>query len=648
MKNSVIIFLFICCFLCMGQMKPSEKEVYRLFKDTEYFQSEINKIKNFIEFDVDSAAFLARKNFIYSSWVYSITGNKMFYEFKLEFGLYFGVTFAKKLQYSKAVFVYNFIINEAKKSGLSRIESLAYNALGLVYYNNGFFDEARYYFLTSVKIANSTNDKSAIATGLCNLGLILASENRHSDAIKYFKRSLNFMISTRSIKGIIVNHGNIALSYLAIKEYERAEYHINAATKNACEAKILVYEGIGYLNLAKLKNIRGNYNEAIKYAKMGLHIAETISSLDLIAGCYKELSLTYGNINNSDSAYFFLQRYSYYNDTLSFINKEYITDEIASKEKFKNELIQAESKQKLQEEIVKKSYNQKILLIIISLLMLVIIIIISFLFRKRSRLNRLLAEHVNMLNHTNTELKNSELNLKESNKIKDKFIAVLSHDIHNSASSIKTASGLLKNNHLANEELKDELIIGIYEEASKHLELIHSILLWAKLKIGRVEFTPKNIDAGLAILRVKLLIEHLAEKKGIAILNEIPENTFVYADPSMFASIVRNLIINAIKFSPEHSSIVVSAAVLNDEVVFSIADEGVGIPEEYIERLFSSDFDSSQIMNHSSKGSGIGLILCRDLVEINGGRIFAENIPFKGCKFSFTLKIEKNGNEEKN
>ena len=240
-------------------------------------------------------------------------------------------------------------------------------------------------------------------------------------------------------------------------------------------------------------------------------------------------------------------------------------------------------------------------------------------------------------------LKQSEARLQELNATKDKFFSIIAHDLKNPFNSIIGFSNLLaKQIYENNYEGIARYGIIIQNSSQRAMDLLTNLLEWSRIQTGSIAFSPECIEiAELTNSVLKSLID-TANQKTIKISIEFPPLVFVFADKEMISTVLRNLISNAIKFTHPGGEIVISAKKKQTEWMMSIADNGVGIKEEAIDKLFRIDQSYSTMGTQNEKGTGLGLLLCKEFVEKNGGKIWVESEHggpqgSSGSKFHFTV-----------
>ena len=241
-----------------------------------------------------------------------------------------------------------------------------------------------------------------------------------------------------------------------------------------------------------------------------------------------------------------------------------------------------------------------------------------------------------MLMVTN-KIQQQNLQLEEVNNVKDKLFSVVSHDIKGPLSSLHLALTLAKTGSLSSEEFQ-ELSAGLELRLAQTTEFIDNLLQWAKLQMRGETFEPDKLDlCELARESVRLLNPE-CKQKGITLLNNLEGNLDAFADLNMMRSVIRNLLTNAIKFTRPEGTITINAYRVDTKIIISVSDTGVGIPGSNQARLFTLT-SITTAGTHQEKGTGLGLILCKEFVEKNGGRIWFETEEGMGTTFYFSLPM---------
>ena len=232
----------------------------------------------------------------------------------------------------------------------------------------------------------------------------------------------------------------------------------------------------------------------------------------------------------------------------------------------------------------------------------------------------------------------SEKKLKKLNADKDKFFSIISHDLRSPFQGLMGMSELLTETYNGLSEYeKMESISSLNDSIQNVYLLILELLEWSSIQTGRMKFAPQKTNLKDALAKVVAISEISAKNKEITIYDNIDENATVYADPNMIETIFRNLLANAIKFTPNNGKITISAKMQNNSILIQIKDTGIGIKKTVLKKLFKIDENYSSLGTKGEKGTGLGLILCKELVEKNGGTIWAESELDKGSSLYFEL-----------
>lgn len=237
------------------------------------------------------------------------------------------------------------------------------------------------------------------------------------------------------------------------------------------------------------------------------------------------------------------------------------------------------------------------------------------------------------------QIRRQNESLQELNATKGKFFSILAHDIKNPLFAFREISALLLGEkYQLDEDQKKDLIFSMRQASGELLALVENLLTWSRSQTGRIEFLPALQPLSHLVKETFSLLAMAAREKNITLSQEIPEGTSAFFDKNMLNTILRNLISNAIKFTPEGGKIAVTAKDRKNFLEISVSDTGIGLSHADMEKLFRIDVNHVTIGPASKeKGSGLGLILCREFVEKHGGQIKVESTLGKGSTFSFTL-----------
>lgn len=245
-----------------------------------------------------------------------------------------------------------------------------------------------------------------------------------------------------------------------------------------------------------------------------------------------------------------------------------------------------------------------------------------------------------VLEERNLELQQKNAQLDELNASKDKFFSILAHDLKNPFQSFLMFGNLFDDfEHQDQEQLKE--LIRLFKESAHNLfALLENLLTWSRLQRGLLEYLPQPLSIkDFAARNVNLLAPH-ANQKQIALHNRVPPNVMVYADLYMLDAVIRNLLSNAVKFTGPGGAVEISATATETLATVTVTDTGIGIPADKSDKLFRIDAKFRHNGTAGEIGTGLGLILCKEFVEKNGGAIGVKSEEGRGAAFFFTLPTE--------
>ncbi len=235
------------------------------------------------------------------------------------------------------------------------------------------------------------------------------------------------------------------------------------------------------------------------------------------------------------------------------------------------------------------------------------------------------------------ELSNTNKTLVTLNATKDKFFSIIAHDLKNPFSSILGFCEVLALRYDKYDDAKRKHLIGVIDRSAQNVfKLLENLLQWSRSQTGNIKYTPEEFNVYEVVQSIQTLLENSLIEKGIKFNYDIPKNLTIYADKNMIYTVIRNLVTNAIKFT-ELGEVSVTAGELNDFIRVSVTDTGSGMRKEIIDKIFEIEKSKSTEGTRGEPGTGLGLIICKDFIEKNGGTIGVESEVNKGSTFYFTI-----------
>lgn len=472
--------------------------------------------------------------------------------------------------------------------------SKLYTSLGATYYDMEEYDEALEKYLIALDFLKEKSDfgKSIL---LNNIGLIYKKKNEYQKALKYIKESLKERKDDFDIFHPLTSISEI---YLKMNKPAKALLYLDSAEKIA-------------KNINELNNFKGLYN--LKYQAYQLS----------------------GNYQKALDSY---KKYSDIRDSL--LNKELQKTTTEIKVKYETEKKAEENKRLRYINKLQTTYFS-----VISGLVLIIMIVLYSRFRAKKKANELLREKNYKINKQHQELESTylqlqkkEANLEEANATKDKFFAIIAHDLKNPIHAITlSAETLIYNFKKMDAESLVSLIKSIHKSGDHLSNLLENLLLWSRSQRGKISYTPIKTRINDLIENTQKHLDIQAEKKNITINNNAEKDYWIEIDPNMMQTVFRNLISNAVKFSNENGTIDVNITDNNSNLEVEIKDNGIGISEEDLNKLFRIDIHHTTIGTKNEAGTGLGLILCKEFIEKHGGNIRVDSKINQGSSFKFTI-----------
>jgi len=496
-----------------------------------------------------------------------------------------------------------------------------------------------------------------------------------SEAIEQFKKALAFSEKLSSLNGIAVLNTKIGLLYTELKSYDNSlsffTKSLEIARKMGRKQDIVS----SLLNVANSYSELERYNESIPFLNESETIAKDLTDTKLLRNCYSLMTRVYDKLGDREKS-------TQYFNLFAAISKGIQRQEIAKKEseakimveqanskvmevesdKQAAELALEQKKRELQvnqvnlsnvekltkeqqmqidlqnAEIVEQRLRANILLGII-IAVLVITGLTYFGYKKIKRQNFLLNAKNIEISRQKNEIEKQAEELRDLNALKDKLFSIISHDLRSPLASLISMLNMSKEGHFTADE-QQSILAELSKNVEYNTELLENLLKWASSQMKGSVIRPIIFDIKDVVTNKVQLYEKAARLKGIEIIDNTINETNVFADKDMIEIVVRNLITNAIKFSKSGDLITITSSSKNGTVCVCVADNGKGIPKEEIGKLFGKQvFSTRGTLNE--KGTGLGLILCKDFIQKNEGDIWVESQENVGSKFYFILPTKK-------
>jgi signal transduction histidine kinase len=562
-------------------------------------------------FNASVLASLLSNNFRFLGSAYSIMGTI----FRMN-GLYdraIEYIIKSKLNYEKADFTEG-------SAWAAYLLGRIYSDLKLPQKALGYFKESLEIYLGLAAIDGSQN---GVAICYEQIGILNIESGNFKEAQNYFDRALKIYTDSESKYGISNVFKNLGILEYSLGNYALAENHLNKALgiKNELEDLLNIPVIFEYLGLSQIA--RGRTKEGFSFIKQGLDLAESNNQKKIQLDIYSRLTVAYLSINDLKNALACQSKQIQIQNSLLTGGANIKTEQLQTIYEIDEKNHQIAELEKQNEINTLSIKQQRIIrnIMIFGIVLAIFITLTIFWFN-------------NKLRHKNRELY-------EINATKDKFFAIIAHDLRGPTSSLAILLEHLSKSfdEYSAEELKG-IMLTLYQSAENVSNLLENLLIWAQSQVARIEYRPGVLNLTDVLQSSVKGLNHSAENKQIDIKVISDDQIFVMADPDMVQTIVRNILNNAIKFTNRGGSVTIKSVVTGkNTVTVSIADNGVGIEKSKLTRLFDIDNSEHTKGTENEMSTGLGLILVKEFVEKNKGKLTIESEKDKGTTVSFTLSV---------
>jgi len=566
------------------------------------------------------------------------------------------------------------------------------NIIGVVKRNQNLVGEAFSYFKAAHRSAYYFDNETEIAYSCNNIADILTRVNQNEMALKYVFDALIIFYKKNDNNGIAYCFTQAARIFLQQKQYNKVRiacqnaiffrkkfddqkgissiYNILAESywaendkdlafsffKKAYDIRVELNDEAG---IAESKIYFGKYfaaisnvSTSIQHYKEALTLTQKLGSQQYLLKIYIALTDLYKTQLDFETALNYMEKYNDLRDSLILIEENLKVEDL-KKYGVMNESAQIDNllnnlnvDYRIETERTKQ-YNIFILWGISVLLSFAVFL--GWVINRKLKDNR-------RLEHQNKEIRQQEFEnltqrdmlqqqktqLEELNLSKDKFFSIIAHDLKNPFNALIGFTDMLitEFDELDNNE-KIELLHLTNKASQDTFELLENLLQWSRKQTGSLKFQPEIVDIYTIVQKTVNLLQGNASQKKIFLISEVKQNSIAFCDAQMINTVIRNLITNAIKFTTEGGSVTISCEFLAsiNKLQIEVKDTGVGMTENDMKKLFKIDVKLTTTGTNNETGTGLGLILCKEFVEVNGGRIFVESIMNEGSTFKFTLPV---------
>jgi len=570
-----------------------------------------------------------------------------------------GLTQFYGIQYAKALPLFIESYNLYKSIGDTVGMSSAKNNIAITYSYQGLIEKSLEMQRENLALLENTQFHNEIAKTLNNIAVDLKNLGQLSHALNYYFKALE-IAEKHNLRSAIGNYcNNIGNIYIETNNLDSALYYFQKSLTIRLETNDKqgiknTYQGLGqYYSNTK------NYKKAIEYFEKSMTIAKEIGIVYEIASTAKDLSKIYAKVGDFKKAYKNKSLYSQMNDSLKSVEVVQLITRIELESAFEKEReVQRLAKEKTEAEnkltqLRQKNFRNILLIVLLVLILLIALVYRNYLLKKHHNIalsihnNEILEQKEEILAQRNS-IETQKKHLQELNDTKDKLFSIIAHDLINPLGAMLGLSenmiGSIK--QCEDENVKSNFIL-LHQTIWHTFSLLQNLLEWAKTQTGRIAFNPmpaklnEIIDGNIELHKLMLY------KKNLSLQFTSNGNALVFVDQNMLNTIIRNLISNAIKFTPENGKIDIHYFDCEDSkdlvgceenfVLLSIKDTGVGIEKNIIDKLFNINVGYTSYGTNNEKGTGLGLALSKEFVDMNRGKIWVESELGIGTTFKIAL-----------
>ncbi len=546
-----------------------------------------------------------------------------------------------------------------------------FNNVANDYYDLGEYDEAYYYFTQSYRTARAIDDSLRMTIALHNVGRVFKELGQYDRALSHLNLSLGLSREINDIEGVPYSLDEIGDVMLRKGEYDSAFIILLRSLALTRQQNIFVLEPRTLSKLATVHLHSRNYSKALAYydttfkshqktgnnfgmaevelgrGQVFLHqdrydeamtsinrsltLAKKSNARILEIRVYQALSRLYELKSDFRQSLEYFKQFKQLEDSLFShdMQEKLLRDQIRFETQDKDTEIAALNEERdMKNDTIKKQEFVRNILVVVMALSVILLATVYRSGRRRRQINTLLLRH-------QQEMETRSEELERLNQVKDKFFSIISHDLRSPINALAGLLDLLDKGAVKPQELSRH-IHELKSRFNHTRTLLNNLLDWTLLQMDKLNLQASRIDIQKIVDENIQLLGSVSNKQ-ILLHNRVPLNTIGYADSNTINLVIRNLMTNAIKFTNDGGEVAIGAQEKETEWLVTVEDNGVGINEGVLKILFDKTAPYTTRGTANEKGTGLGLILCKEFVEKNGGKIQVQSQVGKGSKFSFTV-----------
>ncbi|QWX85188.1 tetratricopeptide repeat protein [Cellulophaga sp. HaHaR_3_176] len=664
----VFLLVFICCPKLQGQVgkstltKISELKSHSDFnpQNSNYIDLLLDLAETNMRANPDSTAILLKESYDLSVASEYKKGESIALST-------YGYFYAERGDTNKADEYNKKALDIANAYNLDNAKITALNNMGIDFHFQGDHANALTKYLEALTVAEKVNDTRMMSVLSTNIAFLYSYNDDFETALIFHKKSRQINIDAKNEDLLIVSTLSIAHIYRQIGDLEESERLFNDGIPIIKKQNRKDWLSSAYMGKGKIGLERKNYQESLMWFIESEKLCDEIDYSNGYTGTYQGLAESYLGLENLELAETYALKALQISKQISlskaikesnlilsniyhkkgedkkafsYMNEYRLLYEKEADEKFKKGLGVALSKMKFENQKKQLIDDQsKVIAKQKSYVYLAIaaLLIVSLFLIQIYRTNKLQLKHTEELEEKQNILLQHEAELSEANETKDKLFSIIAHDLKGPINSFYALLELSLTGSMTKEDYNILL-----PKALKNIQgisvMLNNLLEWAKTQMNGIVVEQRQLEINSVLENTIKVLSPLAEKKLISINNLVP-NTNCFSDKNHLTIILRNLISNAIKFTNTNGIITINASIKNNFLEIAIADNGIGMSPEKLQMLFKSAHMKSSFGTDNEKGTGLGLFLCKEMAEGNGGELWVTSEENVGTTIYFTVPM---------
>ena len=516
--------------------------------------------------------------------------------------------------YESAVTALEESLKMARESGDKKLEARSLTQIGIINFFLKNWDKALTCYRQAEKLAKEIGNKQVLSVLVNDIANIYQKRHNYRRAIEGYQQCLKIQNELHDSSTISNALFNISTCYDELGNESKAYPYLYRSYVIAAKIKDPEMYSLAAAHIAKRLIIQGKVDSANKLFRKAEIVTRENKYKQVRAEVYRIRSLALAETGD-------------YKGALTYYKKMDMLSESLQKEQAQRQIDEFQIKYKIAEKERMMEYQSKVIRnknILQYILMGGMVVCLVILF---------------IVNHYRRVIRHRNRQLRETNNMKDKFFSIISHDLKNPVQSQKNALSVLVDDfdNMSFDEVH-KICIELLDSSKALLDLLYNLLNWSRLQTGRMVYTPSVFPLIDVIRSVETLVHVQLKEKSLILDVSVPEDTIVMADRNMISTVIRNLLSNAIKFSYKGGTIKISAEKKDGSWLVSVADNGIGIEPNDQAALFGIEYQQPREGTNGEIGSGLGLVVCKEILKLHGTKISLTSETGNGAEFSFTLQ----------